>query len=468
MIINILKSPINLLKVVIFGGIVYSVSSCRKFLDVQEPNSKIPISLAFSDDANANSAVVGMYLDMYFFTNGAFSGGAGSIPWVTGLSADELHNNLQEAIAGEIERNNIEVDNTYTANLWISIYKSVYRANAVMEGVNLSTGVTPAKKNQFKGEALFIRAFCYFYLVNLFGDVPLVLTTDYHLNAKLSRASQMQVYSQIEADLLAADTLLLEDYPTVERVRPNRSTVNALLARLYLFRQDWQKAAGYATKILLQTSRYKFPADLNGVFLANSTEAIWQLQPGDNAYYTNEGYVFGPREALNSNVLTDTLVNSFSASDKRKINWIGSLGSLYRPNKYKLYQLTRPPVMEYSMVFRLAEQYLIRAEANAQLGAISGPNGALSDINAIRNRAGLSDTTVGGLNEVMAVIERERKLELFTEWGHRWLDLKRWNKATEILAPLKPNWLTTDTLYPVPQSEINKNAHLKPQNPGYL
>src|SRR5258708_34214241 len=120
------------------------------------------------------------------------------------------------------------------------------------------------------------------------------------------------------------------------------------------------------------------------------------------------------------------------------------------------------------MVLRLAEQYLIRAEAEARQGKLIE---ALADIDIIRQRAGLlSISTIipaVTLDNVLAAIEQERKVELFTEWGHRWFDLKRWNKADVVLQPLKPSWAPTAVLYPIPSLELINNPNMSPQNPGY-
>lgn len=462
------SSKINsryLYRYIVIGIAICLAMSCKKFLAVDEPISSISNDLVFTNDNNANSAVAGMYVDMY---NRPFAGGNfGSLAWIAAYTADELHNKLQlDPPTNDLERNEIQADNGYISAVWIAMYRLIYQANSVITGVELSSGITAAKKDQFKGEALFLRAFTYFYLVNFFGDVPLVLTTDYKLNASLSRAPQSDVYNQIEADLLAADGLLLDDYPTDERVRPNRSTVKALLARFYLYRQNWQKAIDNSTAIISQT-RYALVGNLNNVFFQNSTEAIWQLKPSDNVYFTREGNDYRTNLS-NGTVVNDAIINSFSTLDQRKVNWVINVGGdNYLPYKYKWNSTAKPPLQEYYVVFRSAEQYLIRAEARAKLGFIAGDNSALSDINTIRNRAGLSDTTATDLSEVMNIIERERKLELFTEWGHRWLDLKRWGKSTEVLAPIKTKWNATDTLYPIPRSEINKNMNLKPQNAGY-
>jgi hypothetical protein len=120
------------------------------------------------------------------------------------------------------------------------------------------------------------------------------------------------------------------------------------------------------------------------------------------------------------------------------------------------------------MVFRLAEQYLIRAEARAQQDNLIE---AISDLDVLRNRAGISlikNTTPGiSKTNLLLAIEKERQVELFAEWGHRWLDLKRTNRADIVLAPTKSKWSKDDTLYPIPTSEFNKNPRLGDQNPGY-
>jgi hypothetical protein len=115
------------------------------------------------------------------------------------------------------------------------------------------------------------------------------------------------------------------------------------------------------------------------------------------------------------------------------------------------------------MVFRLAEQYLIRAECYARQEKIDE---AKSDLDMIRKRAGLPAETASIPDELLTAIAGERRIELFAEWGQRWFDLKRTHKATEILAPIKPGWQPTDTLFPIPSGEILKNTALT-QNEGY-
>jgi hypothetical protein len=122
---------------------------------------------------------------------------------------------------------------------------------------------------------------------------------------------------------------------------------------------------------------------------------------------------------------------------------------------------------EYYMVLRLAEQYLIRAEARAHLRNLPG---AIADLDSIRNRAGLPLISITNpaitREELLIAIQQERQTELFAEWGHRWFDLKRTKQADAVLKDRKSSWNSTDTLYPVPASERILNPNLT-QNDGY-
>ena len=107
---------------------------------------------------------------------------------------------------------------------------------------------------------------------------------------------------------------------------------------------------------------------------------------------------------------------------------------------------------------------MIRAEARVQQGNISG---AQEDLNAVRSRAGLAETTASDQASLLLAIEQERKVELFAELGHRWFDLRRTNRASVILSPLKAEWQDTDMLYPIPVAEFLNNPNLGNQNLGY-
>src|SRR5690606_16705620 len=205
----------------------------------------------------------------------------------------------------------------------------------------------------------------------------------------------------------------------------------------------------------------------------NNKEAIWQITPlgglGGGIYftYTNEGRLF--RGTNSSEIkLSNNFINSFQSQDKRLINWVGynNNRAFYYPYKYKDGSSWQN-VSEYSVVLRLAEQYLIRAEARVMQGNITG---AIEDVDVIRKRAGLE--LIAEINpnilqsELVKVIMEERKKELFSEWGHRWLDLKRTGMATEVLSLIKPLWEPTDVYYPIPNEERTKDPNLT-QNDGY-
>jgi hypothetical protein len=149
------------------------------------------------------------------------------------------------------------------------------------------------------------------------------------------------------------------------------------------------------------------------------------------------------------------------------VYWVGSVtqgtNKWYFPRKYKEKSNTNSSV-EYSIVFRLAEMYLIRAEARAKEGNLSG---AKDDLNKIRNTAGLGNTNASTSNEINNAILAERKFELFTEYGQRFFDLKRTGTLDLHLASAKPGWNTTDNLLPLPANELIANPNLRPQNPGY-
>jgi hypothetical protein len=165
--------------------------------------------------------------------------------------------------------------------------------------------------------------------------------------------------------------------------------------------------------------------------------------------------------------LSAALINDFELGDQRKEQWVKSVSNgtetWFHTNKYKEKSSTSGSV-EYSILFRLAEQYLIRAEARVQQGDLIG---AKEDLNKIRITAGLAETTASSQQDILSAILKENRVEFFTELGHRFFDLKRANKLNEVLTPIKPGWTSTDNLMPLPESELSLNPNLKPQNPGY-
>jgi hypothetical protein len=251
-----------------------------------------------------------------------------------------------------------------------------------------------------------------------------------------------------------------------------------MLARVYLYLQDWANAEAEASKII-SNSIFDLEPDPGKVFLSKSSEAILQLQPGMNQNTMDaNNYVLALDPAFYaSNIpiaLRPGFTSLFEAGDIRPAKWIGQLTVPARsampaitynyPFKYKAMS---GPATEYVMVFRLAELYLVRSEARAQLGNLSG---AKDDLDKLRNRAGLGSITITTRQAMLDAIAHERQVELFTEWGHRWFDLKRTGTIDAVMAAASVQkgsvWNTHAKLFPIPQSEIQANPNLT-QNPGY-
>jgi hypothetical protein len=454
----------------------FHLLSCNKLVDVPLPIDKVTVDNLFQTDQTATSAVLGTYAQMMSPTIN-FSSGA--ITVYAGLSSDELSSTSTTATDdNEFANNAISTTNgTIKSRFWARPYVYIYQINTCIKGLTESNTLTPAVKNQLLGESRFARAFIYFNMMNLFGDVPLITTTDYETGRKIPRTPVKQIKAQILSDLEEAIKLLIPEYPTSGPVRPNKYTAIALLARYYLYEKRWKEAENAVSQII-DSKTYSLVNDLSTVFLANSNEAIWQLMPVKTTINTFEGNAFIPGKsasALPKYTITKYLLNSFQMGDKRLANWLNykviNQDTFYYPYKYKVANSSPNAATEYYTVFRLAEQYLIRAEARAEQNDIAG---AVSDLNIIRNRA--RDTNISNAlpelslslsqQQVVAAVKQENRIELLCEWGHRWFDLIRHNEADAVLKEIKPAWASTDILYPIPFSEILLNTSLT-QNPGY-
>lgn len=449
--------------------------SCEDFVEVEVPDYKITSETVFDSDETANSTVVGIYNELFKadFSNGNFR----SVTMLGGLAADNLQTTTINDEMKEYEGNEILINNSYNLDLWSSAYNIVYMCNAVLDGLQTSEEVSGEMKDKLMGEARFVRAFVYFYLVNLYGEVPLIQTPDYRKNALASRNTIAEVYNLITDDLESAVAVLGNTYEDGERLRPNKFTAMALLARVYLFLEDWKKAEALSGQVIDSSENYTLLNNLDEVFLANSKEAIWQISPagrGALSLITNEARIFiltsPPPNSQQPLGLTADLINNYEEQDLRLEHWVGEFNTnnqiYYYPFKYKN-NISEVTITEYSMVMRLAEQYFIRAEARAQQGKLTE---AITDLDKIRERAQLPliSTTASGIGRepLLDSIQIERRRELFTEWGHRWLDQKRTGEASETLGAKKPSWQDTDVFYPIPEEEIGKNPNLT-QNNGY-
>ncbi len=453
--------------VYILMTIAVFLNGCKKFIEIPPPNNSLVTATVFNNDQSAQSAVNGLYSSMYNYYN-TYNG---NLTYLPGMTADEIYY-FPGSNYDQFKNNSIVVNNPQVDSLWKDAYSAIYQSNAIIQGLQNSTSVSAPLKNQLIGEGEFIRAFCYFYLVNLFGDVPLVTTTDVNTNAVLPRANKDLVYQQIITDLTTAQGLLANDYSysNNERTRVNKWAATALLARVYLYKDDWPNAEKQASAVIANTALFNLVPDLNSVFLKNSSEAIWQFNTTASRTngFTLEGAHFIPGAGIPNFVIDTYLLNAFESGDQRVPSWVSSInynGQAYHfPYKYKDASTSLSiNGGEYYMVLRLAEQYLIRAEAEANQGNIQG---ALSDLNVIRKRAGLNNSTASDKPTALAAIAHERQTELFCEWGHRQFDLNRTAQAAIVLGSEKIGWKSTDALFPIPATEIESNSKLS-QNPGY-
>jgi hypothetical protein len=394
----------------------------------------------------------------------------GAISIYCGLSADEIVNTSSSSTYDPFFKNVIPSNSTtILATFWAGPYNTIYRANAILEGLNKTTALSDSVKKQLTGEMKVVRALTYFYLTGLYGDVPLITSSDYKQNVTVPRTASSKIYQQMVTDLIDAEALLSNDYQGMGKARPNKQTAAALLARVYLSGKDWVNAEAQASQVI-NSGLYNIVTELNSVFTENSNETIWEIASPGEASNSAEGSVFIPSSSKVKPTfeISPYLLNTFEPGDLRAANWLNSNTvsgvTYYYPYKYQNRALS--PVTEYDVVLRLAEQYLIRAEAIAQQSPNRIPD-AINDLNIIRTRAGLapSSTTISQA-QCLAAVAQERRVELFTEWGQRWLDLKRTGNIDAVLGQEKTGWQSYSALYPIPFKQIIANPALT-QNPGY-
>ena len=439
------------------------IASCEELIEIDTPNDQLGTVQVFEDLNTANAALTGLYA--YLRDYSVISGIVSGVGALLGSYADDLDCYIiDQNRYMDIYQNQQLETNSAILSLWKEAYKEIYCTNAIIYGAENSTSLSDTDKSRIKGEALLIRSLIYFYLQQLFDEIPYTTSLDYEYNRNLSKTGASALLGQLESDLTEATSLLTDDYRDAERIYPNLKVAQLLLARIYLTEQKYEQAEKLADSIL-QSPLYEFQSNINEVFHKSGRHILWQLKPekSEDATKEVEAY-FSTTTPNNRHAITLDLVNSFEDSDLRKQNWIIKImynnSSWYRVYKYKN---RSPNTNEYSIIFRLAEVYFIMAEALAKQNRI---NEALPYLNATRIRAGLTPfTSLSGENfnnELLA----EMRHEFFAEFGHRFIDLKRWNKLS-VLSAVKSNWVDYKKAWPIPQSELLLNPNLYPQNTGY-
>lgn len=434
------------------------MQSCESFTEIDPPRNKIVKDDAFANETSANAAVLGVYLQL---TSVEFGKGLPTV--VLGLSSDEMYKYMDDTSSRQLHTNDLVADHNNIKELWTSMYAVIGQSNAILEGLENNTTIAEGKRQQFMGEAKFLRAYCYFYLTQLWGDVPLITTTNWSQNSKATRTAKAEITAMMIQDLKQAIEFLPETATT--NIRAKKAAASGLLARVYLYEKNWIEAQRYAELTIANTvGASAMLPDASEVFYPESGETIFQIAPQKFFSSSVESalmYLFGPEY-----LLEDNLVAAFETGDTRKSAWVGQKDGVNYAAKYTTNPYDTSGSPQYNVVLRASEQFLIAAEAQAQQSNIGG---AVENINVIRRRAGLSEAEEQGLGQAdcLMLIEKERRVELFAEWGHRWLDLKRTARAEEVLGAITgKNWKTEDALYPIPASEIKLNPNLK-QNKDY-
>jgi hypothetical protein len=464
-----------------------AVTGCKKYLNVPLPVNEITTASVYTTDNSSAAALNSIYNEIY---HQGFFAGTGSIGYMTGSYGDELQNLSSLPANLALYEDGVSSSLGGVTGLWTEMYTQMYSINLAIENLPGASATGVPHKNQWLGEAYFLRGLTYFYMTNLYGTVPLVLSSNYAVNNTLARSAQSAVYTQIIADLSQSQSLLSDDYytatgtTTTDRGRPNRMAASAMLARAYLYTGDWKDAEVQADSVIGDVTDYTLVNPLN-TFLIGSPEIIWGIEPDNNyyipyiepdvaAYYVPAG-IYPATQGVGV-CLSDSLVGAFEPGDLRYTDWVGvdsvaASGSTpaavyYYAYKFKAFGAFTAP-QEVIPMCRLAEQYLIRAEARAQQGNLGG---AITDLNTVRARAGLPGTAAVTQADVLAAILHERRVELFTESGNRFFDLRRTGNldaVMNVIAPLKGgSWSSYKEWWPIPLSDIQNDTHLT-QTPGF-
>jgi hypothetical protein len=438
----------------------------------------------FKTGADAESALIAAYdaLQSEYYIFDRFTNG------------DVIADN---SYAGGDNPNNFQLDeftvtptNVNVERDWAYLYEAISRANAVLDNVGdiESPDLTAERKEQILGEASFLRAYHYFHLVNLWGEVPLILNKVSSTNPDVvfqPKVSVQAIYDAMIEDLNFAVNNLPDSYPQNEQ-RATRGAANAMLAKSYAHQPtpNWAKVKEH-TEAILNTGIYILLSNYDDLWRSsneNSRESIFEVQFVGGTNESNWGsQLWLPPSLTNDgwrkfNTPSKDLIAAFDAENDavRKdtsilmeggVGWQDPdypSGVIPFPFKQRLANGWSSP--NNYILLRLADVVLLLAEAENQLGNTAA---AATALNQIRNRVSLANTTASSQNDLQTAIENERRLEFAFE-GHRWFDLKRSGKAVDVMNALNRGYNVEEyqLLFPIPQSELDRNPRLT-QNAGY-
>ena len=444
----------TLLLLVVFVSVT---TSCDDFLEIKPKDSLSTTDDVIVNKASAESALRGLYSGLgdagYYGT---------SFQSIGYLSGDNIQWTGSQSQVQEFINHKVNADNATISAAWNAIYRTVNRANnliAALPGIVDAT-LTDAQRNQYLGEAYFVRALAYFDLARTWGGVPLVTspTTVAGENANVPKSTVEEVYAHVKADLELAESLLSE---TTDRYRPTRRTAWALKARYYLYQRDYVQAETYASKVIA-VANYKLVKPFNAFFASNARgteESVFEIFYNGTTEVNNHRNQWQPQTnggtrqwapndalvALLNNAAIGGTRSALVAKDNQN-RWYGNL-------------YYRTPSSDPSYIIRIAELYLIRAEARAKQSKLED---ALADLNAVRSRADVAPSEAATQDEILLAIENERRIEFALE-PHRWFDLVRTDRADEVLNVTE----TFRLVLPIPADQILVDGDVVKQNEGY-
>lgn len=427
----------------LFLLLVITLVGCEEFLE-QSPVDIVTDDIVVSTAADAELVLLGAYSAL----QSADAYGNQTIG-STGVLSDELVHSGSFPTVAEFDNNAVLANNVTLQNLWGAYYAGLFRVNVLIERVE-TIEITAAEKNRILGEAKFLRALMHFDLVKLFGSIPYVETSELAVLRSIDRTDASTVYSNIISELNESITLL-DGVDHGNNKRANSWVAKALLARVHLYNGNTATAGTIANDVI-ENGPYSLEANYADVFDGGSEEVLFEVffsvqdQNGMAFWFRSDGrWEYAP---------STQLINAFESGDDRS--------EMIQPRAQGGFQASKYTDVatgtDQTVILRLAEMYLIRAEANI------GSSIADDDVNILRNRSGLGDISGVTLDDVL----QERFVELCFE-GHRWNDLVRTGRANTIMPVINPtNWQNTDVLMPIPQREIQQNPTLVgKQNPGY-
>ncbi|GAA4799202.1 RagB/SusD family nutrient uptake outer membrane protein [Olivibacter ginsenosidimutans] len=463
--------------------------SCQDdFLD-RVPSDKLNDENSYQDESGFEKGLIGSYSRLRALYTKS------SLLYAAELITDNAEIKFQSPSNDEQQYDQVALNpaNGLVNEFWTNCLLTIANCNIILNKIN-GVDFDETAKNRITGEAKFLRAFCYFYLVQLYGNVPLVTQSfnspEEVYNADLTLKPSSDVYPFIVEDLQSAESLMPGELNT-DKTRASLGTVKAVLGKVYLAMHDYDQAAT-KLKEVIDLNQYQLVSDYGSLFSAgnnNKEESMLEVQflsgqtIGNNfsALFTppNLNTTLFPNNQQGSGRIVPTLdmMNTYETGDKRKEASVGDTVTLadgsnvYARYGKKFVDWKATDLEDGSVTFtilRYADVLLSYAEALNEQGNTAD---ALTYINQVRERASLPDLSGLTQDACRLALEKERRVEFFDE-GDRWFDLVRTGRAQEVMNAyfenLKLNFSVEDheLIFPIPFSEIQNNPEIK-QNPGY-